>query len=206
MNAYAPLQTPPPFARQGWAPPPPPGYGPGVPPPPGFTPAKSGTRKPFKIVAAVIAALVFGGGVWGFMESRKPLQAPDSLGGYPRITDAATDAETTAIRKEIERDNGGSAGLLAFYADAEGNPAIMLGGIRGRTKEEQEVRDMSSGSDAVPINKSSRRAFGDIACYTAETASVCLWSGDVSGGVILFESNDLDRAAEISREARSALH
>jgi hypothetical protein len=206
MNAYAPLQAPPPYARQGWAPPLPPGHGPGVPPPPGFAPAKSGMRKPFKIAAAVIAVLFVSGGVLNFRESRKPLQAPDSLAGYTRMTDAATEAEATALRKELESDNGGSAGVIAFYADAGGDLRVMALGLRGRTNEDKDVRDLAE--NGMPLNKSSRRLFGDVACYTAGTdpLAVCLWSGDVSGLVVLFDSNDLDRAAEVSREARSALH
>ncbi len=212
MNGYAPLQTPPPYARQGWAPPPP-AYGTGYGPPPGYVPPKSGVRNPFLIAGAAVLALIVIAGIVGFVQDRQQraaLTAPETLGGYSKLDDPAVQAQLDIVSKQATALIPGMAHTEVAYGGADGTPTVMLVALRTHDSGEASafVRGARQGIDDPRFDPGPWQAFGDARCAASQTLplAVCTWEARVSGIVVLVGPTDLRAAADVAEEARAALN
>lgn len=194
--AYAPVPSgyaPPPYGQQSWAPTPP-GYA---------APPKSNV--PRNVIIGVVLAVVglpfFAAIAIPVFLNTRTVRLPSTLAGRTRMSDDAL--KSMGDIKDQVRRSGAKHVSFAIYQEANGAPAIVVVASRGPLKEQKEIANASNG---FPIDTASRQEFDGVACYAARTAPValCIWSADVSGMVIVFNST-VPAAATITKEAKRAV-
>ena len=196
---YAPVQN----GQQSWAPSPPGYASPGYAPPGYASPPKSNVARNviIGVVLAVVGLPFFAAvAIPVFLNTRR-VHLPSTLAGRTRMSDAAV--KSMGDVKEQLRQSGAKNVSFAVYQEVNGAPAIVVVAGRGPLNEQQEMAEASNG---FPIDTASRQESDGIACYATRTvgSAVCLWSADVSGMVIVFNST-VPAAATITQELKRAV-
>lgn len=184
-------------------------------------PTSAAVSRGFVALTVVLVAVTAGSlaklAIDGKRDNR-PLTAPATLGGVPRIEDPPVTGRTSSGGliglgqlggPVFAGTSNGRAAVTVFYGNSDDGRArnvTMLSAVRGRVDADQGFRALLAGFGGLGMPV--QRTIGRTRCGLAvgERGTVCLRTGErLSVFVFGFETTDLDATARLAEEAHAAM-